>query len=485
MPTANDTTRFNSNWRTVHAVLVGAAILSLFMTAGCRSTRDNQIDILERELRAQEDYIYELEDYVVEYSDKLRQCRCSQPHVAAATKPSPAPKETTRSSTKRSTADKKPPMRTLQEPREESIPDSVEPRAEPETPIEELEIPILELEIGEPVGLDEELEATHLANSTGEEFQTSDETILIPDPAAYQTATYDELEESADESEEFADESEASADQSMELVEIPFEEAGSIEAIDESETLVDEDLPKPSGRKAERLVIAHVFRDSTDSHDPSSLLSVIEARDSRNEPADFDGKVSLMVMQGDPASPERIKRWDFTEEETDAAWQTSHFGDGLHLELPLEVAQLPTGPFELWVRLETADGRKLLAQVPMEAGALARMEDAKGEHLADDTQKSEVEEVEIATMNPLRSSKPSRAGGITKVRTTPLASADSASKAEPQWRAATHFSSGANSGFATTATGQAWKTGTTSNQSSRDSQPASTTASKQRWTSRK
>lgn len=475
MPTANDTTRFISNWRTTQVVLVGAAILSLFMTAGCRSTRDNQIDILERELRTQEDYIYELEDYVVEYSDKLRQCRCSQPHVVAATKPSPAPKETTRSSTKRSTTDKNPPMRTLQEPREESILDSVEP---PETPIDELEVPELELEIGEPVGSDEELEATHLANATGEEYQTSDESVLIPDPATYQTTTYDELEE-------FADEAEASTDPSLESVEIPSEEAGPFESHDESETLVDEDLSKPSGRKAERLVIAHVFRDSTGSPDPSSLLSVIEARDSRNEPADFDGKVSLMVMQGDPESPIRIKRWDFTEEETTAAWQTSNFGDGLHLELPLEAAQLPTGPFELWVRLETADGRKLLAQFPMEAGTLARMEDAQAEHLADGTQKSAVEEVEIATINPLRSSKPPRAGGITNVHATPLVSADSGSKAEPQWRAATHFSSGANSGFATTATGQAWKTVTTANQSSRDSQPASTTASKQRWTSRK
>ena len=34
-----------------------------------------QVDVLERELRQQEDYIYELEDYLIEYSEKLRQCR--------------------------------------------------------------------------------------------------------------------------------------------------------------------------------------------------------------------------------------------------------------------------------------------------------------------------------------------------------------------------------------------------------------------------
>ena len=179
--------------------------------------------------------------------------------------------------------------------------------------------------------------------------------LRIPDPVTYQTAAYDE--------------SEASAGLSLEEVEA-IEALDASESVDESddvpesETIVEEESLAPLQREAERLVITHVFRDSTGTPEPSSLLAVVEARDTRNEPADFDGKVSLMVMQGDPESPQRIKRWDFTEEETSAAWQTSNLGDGLHLELPLEVAQLPTGPCELWVRLEAADGRKFLRRSP-------------------------------------------------------------------------------------------------------------------------
>ena len=190
-----------------------------------------------------------------------------------------------------------------------------------------------------------------------------------------------------------------------------------------------------------------------------------------------------MVMQGDPESPDRIKRWDFTAEETAAAWQTSHFGDGLHLELPLEVAQLPAGPCELWVRLEAADGSKLLAQVPLEATTLATMEDTDVSQLAEETQINAMEEVEVVSINPLRSAKKTQTPLAS--RTTPLASADTPSKAEPQWRAATHFSTGANSGFATTAGDQQWKTSAIQGRDAPGSQPSSSTAGKQQWTSRK
>ena len=217
-----------------------AVFLSLLFTVGCRSTRDNQIDILERELRAQEDYIYELEDYVVEYSDKLRQCRCSQPHVAAVTKPTPAPKQPTRSIAKPSTVERKPATstRTLQEPVEQSpLPDRT-----PETPIEDLQVPEIELEIGEPIGSDEEVEATQLAQaeegpSAKVQYEPQSESLHIPDPADYQVASYDESESI------FAD--------SEEAIEFPFEEESveEIEELEKSETHVVEESPKPSGAR--------------------------------------------------------------------------------------------------------------------------------------------------------------------------------------------------------------------------------------------
>src|SRR5687768_8217726 len=52
--------------------------LALAALAGCRNLDNAQVDVLERELRQQEDYIYELEDYLVEYSEKLRQARLTK-----------------------------------------------------------------------------------------------------------------------------------------------------------------------------------------------------------------------------------------------------------------------------------------------------------------------------------------------------------------------------------------------------------------------
>ena len=64
-----------------------------------------------------------------------------------------------------------------------------------------------------------------------------------------------------------------------------------------------------------------------------------------------------MVMAGETQEAlKRVDRWDFTAEETQAAWQSSQLGDGLHLELPLATGPLPEGPLELWARLVNADG---------------------------------------------------------------------------------------------------------------------------------
>src|SRR5690606_17687277 len=113
------------------------------------------------------------------------------------------------------------------------------------------------------------------------------------------------------------------------------------ELVHESGEPFEGDITPTRTREPEQLVITHVFRDSQGSETPASLLSVVEARDASNEPADFNGKVSLMVMTMVDEKPRRVRRWDFTAEETSAAWQSSNLGDGLHLELPLEETELP------------------------------------------------------------------------------------------------------------------------------------------------
>ncbi len=443
MSPADPLTRLSNKQRGLHFLLLVGVLSGLFLNPGCRTARDNQIDILERELRAQEDYIYELEDYIVEYSEKLRQYRCAQMETVVVSKNDGEPELAIppRSSTNKSAPTTRQLLRSLDEPtesledelREETTPETTEEMLEEEIleeSIDQLEAPELELEIGEPItSVEDQYEsATPLAEAEAEETGTLlADGSFIPDPSAYQTSAVEDAV-------------------AEEMIVETASDAENIEEIDEYVEPFEEDNTPTRNREPERLVISHVFENS--SEEATSLLSVVEARDASNEPADFNGKVSLMVMQVVDEKPQRVKRWDFTTEETAAAWQSSNLGDGLHLELPLEETNLPAGPLELWVRLETPDGRKLLSQFPFEQATLASIDEAE-QHLAE-VDDGVAGATHLADANPLRKDEAS------PIPTKPLQTTASDPKPEPQWRAATHFSNGANSGFATTATAQKW-----------------------------
>ena len=178
-------------------------------------------------------------------------------------------------------------------------------------------------------------------------------------------------------------------------------------------------------------------------------MTVIEARDNNDEPVDLDGKVSLMIMTADPESPQRLKRWDFSADETASAWQTSPLGDGLHLELPLGEFEAPAEPAELWVRLVDTDGRKLLSQLPLEweqllsvEGAMQRqssVSDNEEQVAKDDARPLVRQHTETAQ---LAEEMPSR---IAKREQKPRNSA-------PKWRASMQRSHAIDEGFATTST---------------------------------
>ncbi len=332
-------------------VLVVAISLSVF--SGCRTTTDNQMDLLERELRTQEDYIYELEDYVVEYSEKLRQCRCTQPHLVKSTSKPKKKKRTSNSVLKERAPEYEPeepqpieiddePAFLEEEPAE--IPEPTPP-ALPAVDPEELDVPDLDLEFGEPVGkISREPTILRTVAVDREKLSTStDAVIVIPDPADYESV-------------ENPDSQELSAANNEDLAE------------ETSESLEVED------RRPERIVVAELFRGEPGESPLASMLTVVEALDQHNEPVDFQGDVSVMVMTREDGKPVRVKRWDFTPEEVSAAWQSSHLGDGLHLELPLEEVVLPEESLELWVRFVDFEGRKLLTQIPFERVSLVVLE---------------------------------------------------------------------------------------------------------------
>jgi hypothetical protein len=379
--------------RFIRAIAVLACCLAVCGLSGCRNLDNAQVDVLERELRQQEDYIYELEDYLVEYSEKLRQARMIQCQpVSSSTKAgsAPAPRAPLREPTIDDDPIERPslPLNGRNKPvpplddapaaAESIVPPSgtespavgapaseLKDEAEPErVDPDNLEAP--ELEIG-PVGKSL-LQSAPLA--TGLNLQpdaNAEGPLLIPDPIDYQADTDAPVESPT---------TQASA-----------QPAG------------EPELASPQANaarlSAQQLKIRRVFAEpGKDGNSPASLLVVVEAVNATDEPVDAVGAASLMIMARDPSgSLKRLERWDFTAEETAAAWQSSQLGDGLHLELPLTKSELPEGALELWARVVDANGVKLLTDADdpyrFEAAGLASMADSPPETVLASNETSE------------------------------------------------------------------------------------------------
>lgn len=337
-------------------------LLAVATVAGCRSVDNAQVDLLERELRQQEDYIYELEDYLVEYSEKLRRCRCaSDPHhrrsaSSSATAKPEIPEPELADDSPAESEDLGPVPELADEPLPEPTPadsglDGIPQRVD-ETPLEpdsidienldELDVP--DLEIGpNPSGqttpqLDGEIELAGAENQ-----------LVIPDPLEY-------------------------VDEEMPAMQLP--------AAPVAQTA---QTAEPAARQTpDRVVIRQIMADDPPSPDEPSggLLVVVELQNHLGEPLEIDGTTSVMVLTRDEPQ-RRVARWDFEADEAAAAWQSSILGDGLHLLLPVEAGSLGADQYELWSRVVTADGEKLLAKALFQPGELATLAEAEASLLND------------------------------------------------------------------------------------------------------
>jgi|GEM_PF-1503946 len=402
--------------------------LVLLVLTGCRGASNAQVDVMEKELRQQEDYIYELEDYLVEYSEKLRRARrtnCQQASkIKSSTKPAESekplekndllddslldkdltlptenvPKSTTSVLPKTETENSPEPG----PPQPARQPTETRPPATPKNP-EDLEIPKLKIE--EPSAahpnrpsLPWSINDTKIVASSAEEIATRLGPLKIPDPVNYQPPK---------------------APRRQDLVEINFdpiaEDAGDSEPLETEFSAADRVLAAEETTPIDRIVIQQLLqtpstvdRQSADApHEsstsssslqstplPGSLLAVVEIRDMANEPVDAEGELSLMVMAVTPSQanafplhggkPRRLQRWDFSAEELRQSWQSSPLGDGLHLELPLKLPPLSNEPLELWARLVTVDGKKYLTKLPFNLRHLQALQDALPASAADE-----------------------------------------------------------------------------------------------------
>jgi hypothetical protein len=291
------------------ALATFAAVAAL--AGGCRSGA--QSDIVEREMRQQEDQIYALQDDLSNYQQLVCQYRSENEALkqqlaeCPTAKTTPAAKPAVNNDAGRSRLKQSP-----QTPIPPSIKSKGPQLGEPETPPG-----VPKLELGEP-------EVPPLKDSSA-----------IESPI-FHFVSY-----------------EAAADYSEDAASTPQNTA------EPRKSLIATDLP-------EQVVLrGQIVRDEGAAG--PRILAHVEPRLSSGQPVAFRGPMSLMVLdpnrEGHAAS---IARWDFgTEDLGQAAVRTA---EGTTLEFPLQLPpEAPTDrPVELWARLLRVDGQKLLAHATID-----------------------------------------------------------------------------------------------------------------------
>jgi hypothetical protein len=307
-----------------------APIVVLTALVGCRS--NGQTDLVEREMRQQEDQIYALQDYLNNYQQLLCQSRTENESLKqqlAEGRPiesAPAPtRDVGKSRLKSSPQTPFPPTR------KDSGPQLGEPESSPSVP---------KVEMGEP-------EVPPLRDtSAADREERRDESDSSKPPANHieksvQPADYEMPVNDT------AGQTPLAVDTTTQADEAPSEIAAAI--------------PPP-----QQVVLQGQV--ATEDGDPCPHILVdVKPQLTSGQPVDYRGALSLMVMDPNSARPTaNLARWDFAADDLDQAiLQTA---DGPLLEFPL---QLPSGvpadrPLELWVRLLPENGGKVLAHATVD-----------------------------------------------------------------------------------------------------------------------
>lgn len=102
-------------------------------------------------------------------------------------------------------------------------------------------------------------------------------------------------------------------------------------------------------------------------HGDEGILVVVEPRNPQNQIVEAFGDVSVVVL--DPAlegEAARVARWDITSQELEHHFRNRQFGKGFQLRLPWPGDPPQHSTLHLFVRFVAADGRKLIVDRPLE-----------------------------------------------------------------------------------------------------------------------
>lgn len=355
---AANTVRTHIASNAVAFVLALAALTS----AGCRSRSER--DLVERELRMQEDQVYALEDYVAEYQEIVRRIRCEnmelrrQLEELQSTGPGVSPKSTDPSTglpPDDTWSPERPRPRSLLDRRRTQQPDPfkgeqppAEPEATPSIPPVDTEEPAIELGPPMPVTPPATPPSATPPPVTPPATPAPTEGTAIPpiylEPDAPEIVPAGVLSEA-----------------------------------------------RPLVQRASSTTVVHGELVQLDDQEPPSLHVAVEPRTADGAPLDYSGPLEVLLL--DPAegpTAPALARWEFTPEEVEQAWRDPQSREVLDV-----LAGLPAGlpldrPLELWVRLLPAAGGKVLVST-----VLTPREDAS-ETVSEAEQPREVTDSEVS-----------------------------------------------------------------------------------------
>jgi hypothetical protein len=306
-------------------------LVMLLALVGCKS--NGQTDLVEREMRQQEDQIYAMQDYLNNYQQLLCQTRAENEFLkqqladGQPARMSTAPKSDSAKSRIKSPS---------QTPSQTPIPPSPktngpqlgDPEATPEVPKLDLDNPAVP-----------PLRDTSAEDRRGPEGDDRELAAAQKRPKhVVETASY-----------EVESKEPAAAAQPM-----------------QHETKAADAQPLAPAEQTQQVILQGQVVADEENGSPHMLVDV-QPQIASGQPVNFRGRLSLMVMDpnGEQPTPS-LARWDFTADELDQA--TVNSTEGPQFEFPL---QLPSGvptdrPVELWVRLLPEAGGKVLAHATVD-----------------------------------------------------------------------------------------------------------------------
>jgi hypothetical protein len=347
------------------------ALPALVLFGGCHG--GPQTDIIERELRCQEEQIYALQDNLMEYRARLDRYKSENarlrrdlatgkdsrtPTAPELRSPAPPPPTSTREAEPASPSRIDPPeppelerdgrqlleseSPAMDEPAKGETEDLSPPDAEPTVPeVPELDVtppdvPELELDAEPPPDASSQLGPGALRQPETEVWLNA---VQAPRLGNSEFAWIDELDD-------------AQANVDLSWLAAPVRQA-------RYERIGHVRWKEPTQSSLTEFVQLHAERGAE-----NQLSVTISPRSETYGPADYFGEVSLLLKEpGGDDEDAKLARWDFDVSDVAEAWTISTWGRTLKFDLTIPENLPADRPLELWVRLTREDGAKILDRV--------------------------------------------------------------------------------------------------------------------------